>query len=417
MKLSVVALALLLQTPATPDPHRFHFVRAVEVEPGDSVRACAVLDEAVYEHAAAGLADVRLFGGGTEIPYALTKSDTPTASDPAKVLNLGLRGHDIVFDLEMPHRLYSRVELDLDDHNFIAIAKVYGMDRPGEAGTLLGTFDLFDFLSDGLGRNTAVALAESSFPYLHFAITPLGKGHAARNVYPVIVQGAMVPPSRQAQTLYTSVAETSSLTKVGRESVATFRVPARVPIERVSFELGNGGPRNFSRTVRIRAKADGDARAVQEELGGDISRIDMTQAGEKLRVQKLSVPATVGSNGQAPATVEVGIDNGDDQPVDVREVKLEMRERKICFDAPSSGAQMFYGDGALQSPQYDFGRIFNPASVVRTASLGPERANPEYVAPVDHRSLTEKYPELLWIALMAMITLLGSVAYRSAKRV
>jgi hypothetical protein len=417
MKAWITLAFLLAASPESPDSHSFHLVRDVQVEPGNEPRACAVLDGTVYAHAAPGLADVRLFAGAVEVPYALTKSDTPTTSDPAKLLNLGSRGKQIVFDLEMPHRPYSRVELDLDEHDFIAVARVFGLQRPGESGTLLGTFDLFDFTTDGLARNTGVSLAESTFPYLRFEITPVGKGHASHEVYPVVVQGAMVPPSRLAQTLYTAVAETSTIEKQGRESVAKFQIPARIPIERVSVDLGDGGPRNFSRPVTIRAKAEGDARAMQEDVGGSIARIDMTQAGEKLHLQTLSVPATVGSNAQASAFVEVAINNGDDQPVDIKDVKLEMRERKICFDAPSAPLQMFYGDADLQSPQYDFGRIFNPASSVRQATLQTEQKNPAYQPPVDHRTITEKYPELLWIALMAVITLLGTIAYRSAKKV
>ena len=412
--------ALLLQATSgqvnRPDPHGFHFVRAIEVQPGDSPRACAALDGAVYEHAGAGLADVRLFRDGAEVPYALTLSDTPTASDAAKVLNLGLRDHHIVFDLQMPPRVYSRVNLDIDQHDFVAIAKVSGMNHPGEAGTLLGTFDLFDFSADGLARNTSVALAESSFPYLHFEIAPLGKGHAARDMNPLVVRGATVPPSRQAQTVYTTVAETSNLRRVQRESVATFQLPARLPVERVRFEVGDGGARNFSRTVNIRAKADGEAGAAQEEVGGNISRINMTQEGEKLHLEALTVPVTVGSNAAVPAYLEVGVDNGDDQPVDIRDVKLEMRERKICFDAPAGPVQMFYGDEKLAPPEYDYGRLFNTSSPARTAVLDAEAANPAYVAPADARTLLERHPGLLWAALIGVILILAVVAFRSAKR-
>jgi len=414
--------ALLLQVTGGqvtkgPDPHGFHFVRTIEVQPGDSPRACAALDGAVYEHGSAGLADVRLFSDGAELPYALTMSDTPTANDVARVLNLGLRDHHVVFDLQMPPRLYSRLTLDMDLHDFVAIAKVSGMNRPGEAGTLLGTFDLFDFYADGLARNTSVALAESSFPFLHFEIIPLGKGHAARDMSPLVLRGAVVPPSRQAQTIYTAVAQTSNLQRVKRESIATFHVPARIPIERIRFDVGEGSPRNFSRSVRMRAKADGEAGAVQEEVGGNISRINMTQEGEKLHLETLTMPVTVGSNAQVPAFIEIGVDNGDDQPVDIRDVKLEMRERKICFDAPAGRVQMFYGDARLRAPEYDYGRLFNTSSTARTAVLDAEAANPAYVAPADTRTLMERHPGLIWAALIGVILILGAVAFGSAKRV
>ncbi len=425
MKLLIPALLLLLQTAVstTPDPHRFHFVRTIAVVPQDAgadvPRACAALDATTFEHARGGLADLRLYSAGVELPYALTRSDTPTASDQARVLNLGVHNHDVVFDLQMPHRLYSRVDLELGLKDFIATAKVSGEDSPSGSRTLLGTFDLFDFFTEGLARNTSFSLAESSFAYLHVEISFLGRGHDARDPYPEIVRGATIPPSRLAQTLYTTVAQNSTIRRILRESVVTFRVPAHVPIERVTFDLSDAGPRNFSRTVRIRAKVDGDARASQEEVGGNISRLNMTEQGEKLKLEALSVPATVGANGQGAATVEVGVDNGDDQPVGVRDVRLEMRERKVCFDVPagSNSIQMFYGDAQLQSPEYDYGRLFDTTTVFREGTLQPELANPAYTPPADTRTLTERHPELLWIALIAVIAILGLVAYRSARSV
>ncbi len=423
MKLPILALLLLFQaaTSTTPDPHRFHFLRTLAVSPSGASsaapRACAALDGTTYEHARAGLADLRLYSAGAELPYALTRSDTPTASDQARVLNLGVRNHNVVFDLQMPHRPYSRVDLDLGLKDFIATARITGENTPNSSGTLLGTFDLFDFFTQGLTRNTTFTVAESSFPFLHVEIAFLGRGHGARDPYPEIVRGATIPPSRLAQTLYTTVAQTSTTQRILRESVVTFRVPAHVPIERVTFDLSGTGPRNFSRTVRIRAKADGDARASQEEVGGNISRLNMTEQGEKLQLESLSVPATVGSNGQVPATVEVGVDNGDDQPVGLSDVRLEMRERKICFDLPAgaNSIQMLYGDANLQSPEYDYGRLFDTTTVFREATLQPEAANPAYTPPADTRTLTERHPEILWIALIAVILILGFVAYRSAR--
>ncbi len=421
MKTALLLAALFLQAAVpAPDPHRFHYVRTLQVQPTptatDAPAVCAALDGTVYAHATAGLNDLRLFSVGVELPYAITVSDTPTPSDPARILNLGLRDQTVVFDLQMPPRLYSRVDLDIDLHDFIAVARVSGSNRPGEAGTLLGTFDLFDFLSEGLARNTSFNLAESSFPYLHVEITPLGRGHAVQPVNQFAFRGAVVPPSRQAQTVYTTVATTSTLQRVLRESVATFHLPARVPVERVAFDIGDRDPRNFSRTVNIRAKADGDASAMQEVVGGNISRINMTQQGQKLQMESFSVPATVGSNAVATAYVEIGVVNGDDPPVDIRAVNLQMRERKICFNAPANPVQMYYGDPTLQAPQYDFSRLFNPATPTRLATLTPEATNPVYIPPADSRNFAERHPAVLWFALIAVISILAFVAFRSARR-
>ena len=42
--------------------------------------------------------------------------------------------------------------------------------------------------------------------------------------------------------------------------------------------------------------------------------------------------------GDAGATWTVTVDNGDDAPLAITDVKLEMTERRLCFDA-AAGAQ------------------------------------------------------------------------------
>ena len=52
------------------------------------------------------------------------------------------------------------------------------------------------------------------------------------------------------------------------------------------------------------------------------------------------------------------------------------------------------------------------------ATLGPELANPQFhPRPAAPRSFTEQHPEVLWIALIAAVCILGTVALRSARRV
>ena len=116
-------------------------------------------------------------------------------------------------------------------------------------------------------------------------------------------------------------------------------------------------------------------------------------------------------------TVKVVVENGDDKPLPIQAVKLEMRQRKLCFDAPPEAVTMFYGDDKLVAPVYDYSRLFQPADASGTAMLGAEQPNPKYVARADERSLTDKHPELLWVALIVVVFVLGVVAMRSAKRV
>ena len=429
MKAGALAIAGLLQlAPASAGPKLTDFrYRRELVLPAAAAgkQTCAVLDGTVYAHAAPALADVRLFGGqgggAQEIPYALTISETGFASDPATVLNLGKKGQTVSFDLQMPDRLYSGLVLQLGGKDFLATAKVTGRKSLKDAkGTALGTFMLFDLSGQRLGRNTTVGLPESSFPYLHvelaFSQVP---GQARFEASPALVEGAQVPPSREAQTLYTPVAEISKLIERGRESIAEFVLPAHVPVERVSFVPTPGDTVNFSRPVHILARADkvnGGEEPASEEVKGEVSRVRLTQNGESIRQSSLSVPALLGSNLQSAAKVEVAVENGDDRPLRLQSVRLEMRQRELCFDAPESPAALYSGASGMRAPVYDFSRVFQPAQTASVARLGPETANPAYVAPVEVRPFAERHPILIWVALLATVVVLGSMAWSSAKR-
>jgi hypothetical protein len=444
MKSAVLLLALASQAAdlaPSPQPHFFRYSRSVTLQPdaNSTSQACAVLDAAVFAHAAPTLADLRLFQaqgpGQTELPYAITTSrSTLLPPDLARVLNLGMRGSHIVFDLQMPARSYTELDLQLGGHDFLATATVTGLgsltpERAGQ-GTALGAFTLYDLTAQHLARNTSIPLQESSFPILHvdLALTPApGSSFVAR---PEMVQGAEVPPSREAQTLYTPVAQTTRFEQRGRKTIATLSLPAHVPVERITFSLpagpdGKPGSTNFSRPVRVTVRPASPPKdqpaAEPESLAGEISRVHLTEAGQAIREESLSMPATIGSNATEDSTVEIAIENGDDRPVPLASATLEMRQRSLCF-ATATGTQapafLFYGDAALAPPVYDFSRLFNPAASSRLALLGPEQRNPAFTPrPAPPRSLTERYPELLWLALLVVIGVLAVVAYRSSKHI
>ena len=422
---SAILLAFLLwqatpgSEPAATDPQYLRYQRAVTV-PSGSGQSCAVIDPLIFPHAAPSLKDLRLYQGGHEVPYAITLSvPQQPDSDTGRVRNLGLRGRNIVFDVEMPNRPYTEITLDLAGHDFLATATVTGTRDPNYSNqTRLGEFTLFDLTSQHLSRNTTLHLQETSLPYLHIELSASpATGNRAFTATPEMVQDVTVPPSREAQSIYTTAATTTTITRRGRQSIATFALPERIPVERVSFDLAPAYKANFSRDVRIMDRPDG-VNAMSESLAGTILRVHLTQAGREIRQEQLSVPATLGSNMQSAATVEVLVDNGDDTPLPIAAVRLEMRQRKICFDV--SGTQpltLFYGDLALTAPQYDYARLFTPSDAMQTAQLGPEQLNPDYRDRPDARPFTDRHPHLLWIVLLIVVCILAIVAIRSSKTV
>jgi hypothetical protein len=424
---SALLAILLWQAAATPwvqtaDPHYLRYERSVSLSttPGQT---CAVIDASVFTHAAASLKDIRLYQGiaqqrPQEVPYAITLSE-PIQPDsaPARILNLGTRNGSTVFDLQMPTRTYTEVTLNLAGQDYVATATVSGSNTPGAADTTsLGQFTLFDLTSQHLSHSTTLHLQESSFPYLHIALTSVrASSKQGTLLTPQTVLGATVPPSRDAQSLYTTAAETTAITQHGRQSIATFSLPQRVPVERITFDVAPSFKANFSRDVHLYDRPEGTSAFSGENVSGTIQRVHLVQMGREIRQEQLSIPATIGSNLQSPATVEVVIENGDDPPLPITAIRLEMRQRNLCFDATTQPLTLFYGDPTLATPQYDYARLFSPTAHTSLAQLGPEQFNPAYRPRPDTRPLTERHPDLLWIALLISVCSLAFVAIHSAR--
>ncbi len=431
--MKALLLTLLLWQAAdsvqSPDAnqHNLRYERAVVVpaaasnsEDRGDAHACATLDALVYTHAAPSLKDLRLFQDAREVPYAITLSEAAEFdSEPAKVVNLGVHGRQITFDLVMPARPYTDVQLDLDAHDFVASADVSGTNRAGEPPTRLGSFTLFDLTAQQLSRNTILHLQESNFRSLHVTLS-MSPAQGAEPLLetPSIVKGATVPPSREAQTIYTDVAETTASTQRGRQTIASFRLPAHLPVERISFVFAPAFTGNFSRSVKVTDRPLEAANSAKETLTGTILRVWTNQSGREIRQEQMTVPATLGANLQTDAAVEVLIENGNDKPLPVASVHLEMRQRRLCFAAPPKPElTLFYGDAALDAPSYDYARLYPQSGRVLTAKLAAEQQNPDYIPrPKPLRSLSERHPELLWIVLLAVICVLAVVALHSAKK-
>ena len=430
MRLALIAIAAVMlqispDLTLKADPAYLRYERSVmpNAQVSGATSACAVLDPPVFAHAALALNDLRLFSAGTELPYVLTTSQTSLQSpEPARILNLGSRAGRIVFDVAMPSRPYSELDLHLTGSDFLATAHVTGLHSAADTHpTSVGTATLYDLSAQRLARSTAVPLQESTFPLLHVELDvhPAAGSHFVAT--PAMVTGAEVPPSREAQTLYTTVLSTAHFTQRGRETIATFELPAKVPVEHVTFLLPPGATQSFSRTVRVSALTHGKPAASAERVEGEISRVSLKQAGSangsvEIDEASLSIPATLGANLLDPATVEVAVENGDDRPVPFAGVALEMRQRALCFTPAPQPVTLMYGDPVLPVPSYDLARLFDPNAPAAHATLGPERLNPAYhPRPASARSFPERHPELLWIALLGVVGVLALVALRSGR--
>ena len=300
-------------------------------------------------------------------------------------------------------------------HDFIATVQVSGSQAQADrAETKLGSYTIFDLSRQRLGRSTVLHLPESDFKYLHFRI--------AGPLSPEAITGLSVVRLPASQPRYVTVAETAQVTRKGHTSVFEFTVPAHVPVDRVVFVPG-AKPALFSRDVNIEVEpvltapvADAPRYPQTVADSGNLLRVHSAQNGHRIDEERLTIDAPR-AEFETQAKWTIVIDNGDDAPLDVQLVRLQMLERDLCFEAAGSGSYvLYYGDPALAAPRYDYAALFSPQTDAAKAAAGTESANAAYQPRPDERPFTEKHPALLWAALILVIALLGAIAFGSVKR-
>jgi hypothetical protein len=411
MKFSAGILLFALVA-ASPEIRYFRYERPIQKASGQS---CLVLDPGIFAHAAPQLTDLRLYRDGAETPFVVrVAASTETGQKSITPLNVGVRAGQTVFDASLPDGHYSDIQLAVTVQNFIATVTVTGSQtETGSAEIKLGAYTIFDLTRQKLGRSTVLHLPESDFRYLHFRI--------AGPLPPESVTGLSVGRLPASQPKYDAVAETSHFEQKGHSSVFVFIVPAHVPVDRVAFTPG-ASPAQFSRHVGVAVEPvsapkqiDVAPPAPPTNFSGDLLRVHSLQNGRQIDEERLAIDAPW-VDFSTPMMWTIAIENGDDAPLSLEFVQLQMLERNLCFEADSNGSYLlYYGDPALAAPRYDYTTLFTLQANAAQIAAGPEQPNPAYQSRPDARPFTEKHPALLWVAFAVVIALLAAIALRSAK--
>ncbi|MGI4829260.1 MAG: hypothetical protein ACRYFU_13860 [Janthinobacterium lividum] len=426
--------AVLLNIGTAASPEHLRLQRELELHESVSGLTCSTLDATVLAHtASAAHDDLRLYqsvpgrAGQAETPFLLTESGPePVPAAEAEVEHLSRMGESLRFDLRMPPRPYSEIQLRLRLRDFIGTvvvtadhatdaAKAHGSeaDRPRD---LLGTFGVFDLHAQQLGRWTILPMAETSSPLLHLTLalrTPEGK--SIRGVPLAVVEGAAVPPSRERQTRYTSVAATTNILQQGMVTEADLQVPAHVPVERIRFTMRPEPQGSYLREVIVRARPESNRNAETENMdAGSIEHVSLASGDPRLNpinVTEDSVDATLGATLAGAAAVRVIVANHALKPLPIQQVTLEMRERKVCFlPVPGARYTLRYGDAALPAPVYDETPFMEAKGTPAEAHLGPERSNPQWRPREDARPYLDRHPEVFWLVVLVCGGMMGASA-------
>lgn len=406
--------------PPSPSRHLL-YQRQVVLPAQSSGQACVALIATVFAHtASAGAADIRIYGRDAdrefEVPFAMTESGPATVeTQTATPGNVAVRDGELVFDLAMPAGDYTEVDLELNAKNFVGAAQVAGVDANGRAPPL-GTFAVFDLSAKQLARSTVLQLPDSSYPVLHIVLRLTNLEGQPMAVSPSMIAGATVPPGREEQTLYTTVASTSTIEQQGHWSIATMTVPAHVPVERARFVLSPQFREDFLRDATVAAspmQTGLGALGAAEGVSGHIFHVTHSAlAGAPgIDSQAMTIGTVIGANLRAPAKVTASVDNGAASPLPITRVDLQMRERKLCFEArPDTSYTLRYGDADLSAPSYGYARRFVANASPTTGVLGPEEKNPNYVRSGTGEATKRSGRELPWLLLIAGIAVAGVTA-------
>ena len=391
---------LLLLLAASPSTSYFKYRREAQAT-NSSGQHYFVVDETFWSHARPDLSDIRMYIGGTEIPYKFTvhAGSSETEQKEFRVLQPASVGGKTQFLLDMSSvPEYDRINLRLSTKNFVAHARVEGQDDAhGTHWALLGTTTLYDLADERLGHNSTLQIPVSAYKYLRVTVDSVVK--------PSDVQSGTAGVTRSQKAAWRELHSEGKLEQQGKNTVLTFSVPANAPVDRLTFDI-DAAQKNFRREIQIRGDQD------QIFATGEISRIHMQRNGQNVDVEQTFVDLY----GNRQDTLKVLIHNGDDPPLKITGGHLQQVERRIYFDA-DTGVQpwIYYGDEKLGLPEYDYAKLFQQEKSADQVALNAEEANSAYSGRPDSRPWSERHPAVLWAAIVAAVLILGAVAVRSLK--
>lgn len=402
MKIGALLASLLAL--AAPDPSRpalsnFTNMREIKVEQPNQ-QNFFIVDQELWTHSRPDLGDIRVYDGDGPVQYYLSEQRAEISSEEveAKILNLGTVSGHTEFDLDAENiPAYDRIRLRLEAKDFVISASAAGSNALGhEPYSQLPASTLYDFTSEQLGSNFALKLPPSSFRYLHIKLS--------KGILPSQVKGAAISNRREQQASWTTAGSCSPLQQKPRDTVIACDVPAKVPLNRILFQIAPGQI-NFRRRVIVQ-NAKG-----QEEAQGEISRVKINRAGSLVTAEDLAIPVS-GSGG----AIVLNIDNEDNPPLEITAVQPLSLERRIYFDPQGKSLlKLYYGDEKLSPPVYDYARFFRLEPSPAAAQLAAGAHNPLYTARPDERPWSERHTGILWGAMILAVLALTALAIRGLR--
>jgi hypothetical protein len=306
-----------------------------------------VLRRGERSYAEGGLTDLRLVAeGGRPVPYLLVHSSSPEREwVGGRLLNIAAT------------KKSSGFEVDLGTPSAVDMIRVEGLPVPHlKRLTLEGSGDrerwtmlvaegtLFDLPDEQLRQDT---LGFTPGPYRYFRVT-WNDANSGRvpNPRAVAARRVSIAPPPPAATLTASIERRPSEPGISRYRV---QLPGtRLPIVALDLDVGSGvaGGHVYRRAIVSESRFAGFEAAPVELGRAMLSRV----VRDGLTASALRVPVAV----PAEAEIELTIDDGANEPLDLRGMSVVLAELPwIYFEAPAGTVTAQSGDLTLPKPQYD----------------------------------------------------------------
>jgi len=404
----VFALLMLTAVAAAYDAAIAYFARSRNVTAGaPAAQKYLIVDADVWKFSRSDLADIRLYDGDSQVPYALVKQSggSSTEETSAKVLNLGSVAGHTEFDLDVSALAdYDQIRLQLSAKNFINRTQVEGRKASTDrSGVNLGSSTLYDFTAEGLGSNSNLKFTVASFPYLHVRLAP--------GIRPDQVKGAYLSNFSETKAAWSEVGQCEPAPGLAKQSTFACTLGDGMPLERIAFNVSSasgpsGSVRNFSRTVIV---TDEKGSEIQS---GSISRVFVKRGGETVSNEDLAIDVY----SRVAKKVRVIVENGDDAPLPIARVQLLSLQRRIYFDPRGKMAlRLYYGDAKLDAPSYDYQKFFQASPDAVVAQLGSAESNGQFTGRPDDRPWSERHGWVLWAAMLIAVVVIGGMALKGLK--
>ena len=330
-----------------------------------------------------GLSDLRLFTEGDRpVPYLLLQPPMPEH----EWLNANILG-------VAPTKKTSGFEVDLGALHAVDMLRLEGLPSPHlKRLSLEGSGDrqrwtmlvpegtLFDLPAERL-RQDSLVFEPGSYRYLRLTWNDANSGRVP-NPHRALARRAVLTARAPATTIRASVGRRPSEPGTSRFRV---RLPApALPI--VALDLDIDGGHLYRPVVVTEARFSGSEVAPVQLGAATLARV--TRDG--VTASALRVPIA----SPAEAEIDLTVDDGANQPLDIRDVSLVLAQLPwIYFEAPTGTVVARYGDRTLTRPTYDLEAVRPSIDLSKLPEARWADGDPRTTEPAPSASRAAAAPE------------------------